>query len=231
VIFLIGLGMLTFHLVPAYQPDTAFTSFTRAIEGTDVGLGISIELSTFGTEGDANPTQTNNAPPMKSPTCFIRAVNETCNTGQKNTLAIGAGVVINGVLYAAASDWTPPAASISTAAGQPGNAPMSMMSSAPSAESTNTIPTGVYVATGTPTTSATPTCGAMGTGLRVRRAARRGLSLSMLFLCMRPISCYFWCGSTKKRKGSRMRRDGFGSKRGALFGEDGAYLLHFTITN
>ena len=179
------------HLVPAYQPETAFTVFTRIIEGVDVGLGISVDLSTFGTEGDANATQTNSAPPMQSPTCFIRAVNETCNTDQKNMLANDAGVIINGVLYAAVSDWTPPAASVSTAAGQPGTAPVSMMSSAPTSEpskggsareTTDTVPTGVYVATGTPTTSSTSTGGAMATGCQVQRAARRGLSLSMLFL-------------------------------------------------
>ena len=179
------------HLVPVYQPETAFTVFTRIIQGVDVSLGISIDLSTFGTEGSANATQTNTAPPMQSPTCFVRAVNETCDTDQKNMLANDAGVIINGVLYAAASDWRPPAASVSTAAGQPGTAPISMMSSAPTSkptkggsvrETTNTVPTGVYVATGTPTTSSTSTGGAMATGLYVQRAARRGLSLSVLFL-------------------------------------------------
>jgi Serine carboxypeptidase len=179
------------HLVPAYQPETAFTVFTRIIQGVDISLGIAIDLSLFGTEGNANATQTNIAPPMLSPTCFIRAVNETCNTDQKNMLANGAGVTINGVLYAAASDWQPPAANISSTAGQPGTAPISMMSSAPPSvstkggsarETTNTVPTGVYVATGTPTTSATSTGGAIATGLNVQRAMRRGVSLSMLFL-------------------------------------------------
>jgi len=179
------------HLVPAYQPETAFTVFTRIIEGVDISLGVAIDLSSFGTEGDANATQTNIAPPMHSPTCFIRAVNETCNTDQKNMLANGAGVIINGVLYAASSDWQPPATNISTAVGQPGTAPISMMSSAPpptptkggsAGETTNTVPTGVYVATGTPTTSATSTGGAIATGLNVQRAMRRGVSLSMLFL-------------------------------------------------
>ena len=75
------------HLVPAYQPETAFTVFTRVIEGVDVGLGVSIDLSTFGTEGDANATHTNNAPPMHNPTCFVRTVNETCSTDQRNVLA------------------------------------------------------------------------------------------------------------------------------------------------
>ena len=151
------------HLVPAYQPETAFTIFTRIIEGVDIGLGEPVDLATFGTIGDANATQTNSAPPMASPTCFVRAVNTTCDTDQKNMLANDAGVIINGVLYEQASDWTSPSPSVSSEAGQPGSAPMSMMSSAPppaksskgvsSPRTTSSLPTGVYVATGTPAAS------------------------------------------------------------------------------
>ena len=158
------------HLVPAYQPETAFTIFTRIIQGTDISLGEPIDLSTFGTVGDGNATYTNNAPPMQSPTCYVRAVNSTCDTDKRNMLANGAGVIINGVLYDEASDWTPPAGNISTVAGMPGTAPVSMMSSAPPIASTDGgrqgsmtakgsvttgLPTGVFVATGTPTISGT----------------------------------------------------------------------------
>ena len=156
------------HLVPAYQPETAFTIFTRVIEGTEIGLGTEVDISTFGSAGAANATHTNNAPPMASPTCFVRAVNNTCDVDQKNMLANGAGVIINGVLYNNAADWISPPASISTEAGMPGNPPMSMMTSAPnsttkhsgstskhSAPKTSSLPTGVYTATGVPSTTAT----------------------------------------------------------------------------
>ena len=155
------------HLVPAYQPETAFTIFTRIIEGTEIGLGTVVDLSTFGSTGDANATHTNSAPPMASPTCFLRAVNSTCNVDQKNMLANGAGVIINGVLYNSAADWIPPAASISTEAGMPGRPPASMTSAPISsskhsgstskniASKTSSLPTGVYTATGVPSTTAT----------------------------------------------------------------------------
>lgn len=180
------------HLVPAYQPETAFTIFTRIIQGVDVGLGEPVDLSNFGTVGDANATETNSAPPMANPTCFIRAVNTTCDTDKKNKLANDAGVIINGVLYDNASDWTAPAASLSTAAGKPGTAPVSMMSSAPplnstkgsgsSAKPTSSLPTGVYVATSTPTMSATRKSEATARVMGVQGTARRSLSLAMLLL-------------------------------------------------
>ena len=156
------------HLVPAYQPETAFTIFTRIIEGTEIGLGTVVDLSTFGSTGDANSTHTNSAPPMSSPTCFLRAVNSTCNVDQKNVLANDGGVIINGVLFNSEEDWVTPDASLSTEAGMPGTPPASMMTSAPNsttkhtgtvsshgATKTSSLPTGVYTATGVPSTTAT----------------------------------------------------------------------------
>ena len=161
------------HLVPAYQPETAFTIFSRIIEGSEIGLGQTVDLRSFGSTGEANSTHQNVLPPMARPTCNLRAVNSTCNTDQKNMLANEAGVIINGVLYDKESDWTPPPSTISMAAGKPGNAPTSMIASPPpaaslsassgnkgstSAQTTRSgLPTGVYVATGTPSISATST--------------------------------------------------------------------------
>lgn len=156
------------HLVPAYQPETAFTIFTRIIEGTEIGLGTEVDVSTFGSTGSANATHTNSAPPMASPTCFVRAANSTCDVDQKNMLANGAGVIINGVLYSNADDWISPPASISTEAGMPGTPPASMMTSAPESSSklsgsvseqsppkTTSLPTGVYTATSVPSMTTT----------------------------------------------------------------------------
>ena len=161
------------HLVPAYQPETAFTIFTRIIQGAEIGFGNQVDLSTFGTRGDANATQTNTVPATVSPTCYLRAVNATCNTDAKNMIANSAGVIINGVLYNQESDWTPPPKNITLYAGQPGTAALGMISSAPrptstrngstttksstgtsSTATTSSLPTGVYVATAVPTMSA-----------------------------------------------------------------------------
>ncbi|KIV86810.1 hypothetical protein PV11_02397 [Exophiala sideris] len=173
------------HLVPAYQPETAFTVFSRIILGDDISMGKAVNLSTYGSVGDANATYQNSAPAMASPTCFLRAVNSTCDTDQKNMLANEAGVIINGVLFQEESDWQSPDPSLVTVAGVPGTAPISMITSAPTGGSStklsspgstsvhsrtttatgasSTLPTGVYTATSIPQTSSGGQRGASAT--------------------------------------------------------------------
>ena len=145
------------HLIPAYQPETAFTIFTRIIMGTDIATGKPANLSNFTTHGTVNATYTNSAPASPDPTCWLRNIANTCTNDQKYMIQQGQGVIINGVLYNKASDWEPPASSISVQAGVPGTVPTSMTAStlAPSgsttytASTTGSVATGVYVATGT----------------------------------------------------------------------------------
>lgn len=150
------------HLIPAYQPETMFEAFTRIIMGTSISMGAPIDLSSFLTNGDANATHINTPPPSSSPVCYVRAVENTCSDAQKALLQQGAGVVINGVLYDKESDWDPPASTVSQQAGVPGTAPTSMLSSAASSmvygsgpRPTSALPTGVYVATSTPSMATT----------------------------------------------------------------------------
>ena len=93
------------HLVPAYQPETAFTVFSRIITGTDISTGNIVDLSTYRSDGDANSTHENVPPPMAEPTCHIRAMGTTCNTDQKDMVVHHDGVIINGVLYNQLADW------------------------------------------------------------------------------------------------------------------------------
>jgi len=145
------------HLIPAYQPETAFTIFTRIITGTDIATGKPVNLSNFSSYGNANATYTNSAPASPEPTCWIRDIANTCTNDQKNMIRQGQGVIINGVLYDKGSDWQVPASSISVQAGVPGTVPTLMTAStlAPSgsttytASTTGSAATGVYVATGT----------------------------------------------------------------------------------
>ena len=186
------------HLVPAYQPETAFTIFSRIIQGNDISTGEPVDLSSFRTEGEANATHTNLAPAEASPTCFVRAVKATCDKDQQNMLANGAGAIINGVLYAAESDWKAPAGSVSDMAGQPGTAPTGMVSTSimgstggsggPGSKgitATSGLATGVYTATTIPTTSATKTAGASRPGFSRSHASMTGLAilLTRLALC------------------------------------------------
>ncbi|KAL9020328.1 MAG: hypothetical protein Q9185_002406 [Variospora sp. 1 TL-2023] len=148
------------HLIPAYQPETAFTVFTRIIMGTGMSLGEPIDLNTYSSNGTVNATYTSKAPDSAKPTCWIRNINGTCTDEQKEKIFEGEGAVINGVLYDKASGWRAPDSSISIEAGYPGTVPPAMTAkSFPSsdfsgaAKTTQKAPTGVYVATSTPSIS------------------------------------------------------------------------------
>ncbi|EKG13315.1 Peptidase S10 serine carboxypeptidase [Macrophomina phaseolina MS6] len=150
------------HAVPAYQPETAFTLFTRIIEGTDLGTGELIEdVNTFYTNGPQNASHTNDkSSTSASPTCWIRKIDDSCSSDQIDDIKAGKGVVLNGVWYEDDGDFDPPATSV--VAGKPGS-PLPSASVSVSVvtskgrtggvESSTVVPTGVYVATATPTST------------------------------------------------------------------------------
>lgn len=97
------------HLIPAYQPETAFTLFTRIIMGSDLSLGEPADLGTYRSNGPANATETSKAPDQLEPTCWLRNIPNSCANDQVDMLRQGLGVIINGVLYNDSSEWkTPP---------------------------------------------------------------------------------------------------------------------------
>ena len=147
------------HLIPAYQPETAFTVFTRVIMGSDISLGEPVDLRTYKSNGTANATETAKAPHQADPTCWVRNIENTCSEDQKATLQQGRGCIVNGVLYDQCDDWKAPDSSISMSAGFPGNGPSSSMTAGPSPtgsdrSKTTSVPlTGVFTATATPSPS------------------------------------------------------------------------------
>lgn len=149
------------HLIPAYQPETAFTVFTRIIMGNDISFGQKVDLATYRSNGPLNSTFTAKPPAKRSPVCFIKDMKAKCTDEQKEKLRAGQGVIINGAWYAKESDWKAVPSSVSDEAGYPGHAPSSTIetgSVAPprtgdGASSTPTIPTGVFTATATPTST------------------------------------------------------------------------------
>ena len=158
------------HLIPAYQPETAFTVFTRVIMGTDISTGEPVDLSTFTTTGDANTTYVNEVPEQHSPMCWLRSIESTCSNDQKSLIQQGQGVIINGAFYNQESDWKAPESSVSEIAGIPGTLPSSTSTTGTAAASTgrvmtptttSNLPTGVYVATATPTTTSKKKNGAV----------------------------------------------------------------------
>ena len=166
------------HLIPAYQPETAFTVFTRIISGNDISLGEAANLSTYTSNGTANATATSKAPNQLEPTCWVRNIENTCTSDQKVMLQQGQGVIINGVLYNEASDWKPPPSSVAVIAGYPGTYPTSSTTTGPppsekgsSPSTTSVVLTGVFTATFTP--SPKPSKGAASSG----KAVSAGLAL------------------------------------------------------
>ncbi|KAH0544536.1 hypothetical protein FGG08_001308 [Glutinoglossum americanum] len=135
------------HLVPAYQPETAFTLMTRIIRGKNLATGEDADLSSFGTTGPANSTSTFKPPSSPQPTCYIRDIESTCTEAQVDMIKSGRGVVINGVLYDQESDWDPPSGTGTIGVGSPGTPPPQV---GPSVSPTSSMATGVYVATSTP---------------------------------------------------------------------------------
>lgn len=145
------------HLMPYYQPETAFTVFTRIIQGTEISTGDVVDLSTFGSEGPQNATHTNKTPDQPDPTCWIRAWNNTCTSEDTEAMLAGDGVVANGIFYQDDSSVSLPRSSVR--AGIPGS-PLSSSSGDQSSQETGGSSssstaglTGVYTATNTPSPS------------------------------------------------------------------------------
>lgn len=89
------------HLVPAYQPETAFTIFERLIHGKSIATGQEIVASgndIYSSTGPKYSTIGLIPPPSPPPVCFIRAAS-SCPKDRFAMLAAGQGVIINGVLY------------------------------------------------------------------------------------------------------------------------------------
>ncbi|KAK4503278.1 hypothetical protein PRZ48_006706 [Zasmidium cellare] len=142
------------HFIPYYQPETMFQIFARVIMGTDLSTAADVDLSSFASNGTANATYTASAPPAPSPTCWVRNWNGSCSTSDTEAMQKGEGLVQYGMYVQNSESITLPSTSVN--AGMPGS-PMTTTSSgsreAKSSETTTTPLTGVYTATGTPTSS------------------------------------------------------------------------------
>ncbi|KAH8149517.1 uncharacterized protein LAJ45_06597 [Morchella importuna] len=101
------------HLVPSYQPETAFVLFERAILGQSLATGETINTegnNIYSTSGDSVADDKLQVPDPFKPQCFVRSI-ETCTVDQIQMIAAARGVIINGVLYNSTDEWTPPATS------------------------------------------------------------------------------------------------------------------------
>ena len=93
------------HSVAWYQPETAFQIFARIVTGSSVSTGQPVDLNSFGTDGPLNSTETAELPKLPESTCYVRAVQDSCDSKAVSMLNRGEGVVINGVVYSSSGDW------------------------------------------------------------------------------------------------------------------------------
>lgn len=89
------------HLVPAYQPETAYEIFMRAMTNRDIATGeqSTAENDSYSTTGTATIFQIKNEVPVPpAPTCYVRAFLSTCPDEQKLAVISGTAVVRAGIV-------------------------------------------------------------------------------------------------------------------------------------
>ncbi|KAF1977510.1 alpha/beta-hydrolase [Bimuria novae-zelandiae CBS 107.79] len=160
------------HTVPSYQPETSFVVFSRIIEGDDIGMGQTVDLSTFGTHGPNDSVHKNISPSQPRSTCWIRAIRDTCTVEEQRQIHNGLGVVEHG-------QWFLRSASHETV----NDTPKRSLASSTTTSATNSRPvttssiplTGVFTATETPTS----TSGASRVSFRVQSRYRRQVPIQV----------------------------------------------------
>jgi carboxypeptidase C (cathepsin A) len=115
------------HMVPFYQPETAFQLMTRIIGGKDLATGEHADLTSFATVGNATSDTQLPLPPAPKATCWLRSATSTCPDTLQNTIRIGGGSIVNSRFYLKADDWVAPKSDEILDLGFPGFYPRKLM--------------------------------------------------------------------------------------------------------
>ncbi|PGH23441.1 hypothetical protein AJ80_02551 [Polytolypa hystricis UAMH7299] len=89
------------HMVPSYQPETAYEIFQRVMFNRDVATGLSDTArdASYATTGSPTSFQVKNeAPPIPAPTCYVLAILDTCTEEHAESLRNGTAVVRDYIL-------------------------------------------------------------------------------------------------------------------------------------
>lgn len=84
------------HEVPAYQPQTAYEIFQRAMFNKDIATGqvSTIDNDTYSSEGPASTWHIKNkVPESPKPVCYVLALDATCTEDQKKSVIDGSAVI------------------------------------------------------------------------------------------------------------------------------------------
>ena len=89
----------------AYQPETVFRIFQRAMFGRDVATGAVAAGGNYGSVGAASTLDhREKAPDSPLPICFIDAAPNTCAPNQIEALAAGTAVIKNFIVVSPAPE-------------------------------------------------------------------------------------------------------------------------------
>ncbi|KAL2865623.1 putative carboxypeptidase S1 [Aspergillus lucknowensis] len=89
------------HEVPAYQPETAYEIFQRAMFNQDIATGkiSTAEDSTYTTDGPSSTWNiTNTVPDSPAPTCYILSLNSYCTDEQIESVVNGTALIKDYIL-------------------------------------------------------------------------------------------------------------------------------------
>ncbi|KAF2860672.1 alpha/beta-hydrolase [Piedraia hortae CBS 480.64] len=139
------------HFVPYYQPETAFTLFTRAIYGAELATGQLVDTTNLPNSHRNYSTKTHSVRDGPAPTCWLRDWVLTCSQEETRAMLESRGHVMNGIyIQESKSD---PLPTTSVTAGRPGSPVTTPTRSKSAVSSSTSVLTGVYTATNTPTPS------------------------------------------------------------------------------
>jgi hypothetical protein len=94
------------HMVPAYQPETAYRIFMRAMFGRDVATGEKVVTDGFSTEGPADTWHIRNEiPETPAPECYILSPGG-CSEAQWEAVKNGTAVIKNYIFQTFGEDTT-----------------------------------------------------------------------------------------------------------------------------
>ena len=89
------------HEVPAYQPETAFRIFQRAIFGNDIATG-KLNISSNNSYATTGPSDTlgtkNKVPEWPTPQCYVLDMASTCTKEQMEMVTNGSGLIHDYIL-------------------------------------------------------------------------------------------------------------------------------------
>ncbi|KAJ8130423.1 hypothetical protein O1611_g3205 [Lasiodiplodia mahajangana] len=86
------------HMVPAYQPEVAYTILHRAMQGKDIATGSIDATDDYSTDGPWDSTTSQQPPEPPAITCYTRGLPTTCADNQIRAFIEGSAEIEDGII-------------------------------------------------------------------------------------------------------------------------------------